>query len=198
LRRRDGTSFENGALRWRRFADGNNDVAFRGAWRLLLRRGPLYEGLCVLCAGPQREVQLPEGQHDHCRNIRSFAAMGHRTTSDCDYALKRCTKKRWASGTSHLAVVNSPCAQGLQEPFKAQPKAIARLARKIRCRLETSTPLIAQKRWSQTLAERLTCEKHSPAAVLLSQGELVRARGVTVQEDEIVVTSDTGLVDTVC
>ena len=53
----------------------------------------------------------------------------------------RCTRKRWASGTSHLAVVNSRCAHGLQEPFSAQPKAMSRLARKIRSRLETSISL---------------------------------------------------------
>jgi hypothetical protein len=109
-------------------------------------------------------------------------------------ALKRCTKKRWASGTSHLAVVNSPCAQGLQAPFKAQPKAIARLARKIRCRLETSTPLIAQKRWSQTLAERLICEKQSPSGCSPKPRRVSKGMRlfVRVQDDEIVVTSDTG------
>ena len=50
----------------------------------------------------------------------------------------RCIKKRWASGTSHLAVVNSRCAHGLQEPFSPQPKAMSRLARNNRRRLEAS------------------------------------------------------------
>ena len=55
----------------------------------------------------------------------------------------RCTRKRGASGTSHLAVVNSRFAHGLQESFSAQPRAIARLARKIRSRrLDTSISLI--------------------------------------------------------
>jgi hypothetical protein len=55
----------------------------------------------------------------------------------------RSTRKRWTSGTSHLAVVNSRYAHGLQEPFSAQPKAMSRLARKIRSRLlETSISLI--------------------------------------------------------
>ena len=88
----------------------------------------------------------------------------------------RCKRKRRASGTSHLAMVNSRCAHGLQQPFSAQPKARARLARKIRSRrLETSIslnrwvtswasgnrwvlPRCSLQRllsWSQTLAERL-------------------------------------------
>ena len=55
----------------------------------------------------------------------------------------RCTRRRWASETSHLAVVNSRAAHGLQEPFSAQPRAIARLARKSRSRrFETSRSLI--------------------------------------------------------
>ena len=56
----------------------------------------------------------------------------------------RCTRRRWASGTRHhLAVVNSRAAHGLQEPFRAQPRAIARLARKSRSRrFETSRSLI--------------------------------------------------------
>jgi hypothetical protein len=51
-------------------------------------------------------------------------------------------RKRWASGTSHLAVVNSRCAHGLQEPFSPQPKATSRLARNNRRRPETSIPTI--------------------------------------------------------
>ena len=91
----------------------------------------------------------------------------------------RCKRKRWTDGTSHLAMVNSRCAHGLQKPFSAQPKAIARLARKIRSRrLETSISLIrwvtswasaivgfflmpssgGYQAWSQTLAERLKGE----------------------------------------
>jgi hypothetical protein len=55
---------------------------------------------------------------------------------------ERCKRKRWTDGTSHLAMVNSRCAHGLQWPFSAQPKAIARLARKTRSRrLETSISL---------------------------------------------------------
>jgi hypothetical protein len=46
----------------------------------------------------------------------------------------RCKRKRWTSGTSHLAMVNSRCAHGLQKPFSAQPKTIARLASKSRSR----------------------------------------------------------------
>jgi hypothetical protein len=46
----------------------------------------------------------------------------------------RCKRKRWTSGTSHLAMVNSRCAHGLQKPFSAQPTSIARLARKVRNR----------------------------------------------------------------
>jgi hypothetical protein len=92
-----------------------------------------------------------------------------------------CIRKRWASGTSHLAVVNSRCAHGLQEPFNTQPKAMSRLARKTRSRLETSISLILgherpatririyldvpigrhTKASSQTLAERLKCENKS-------------------------------------
>jgi hypothetical protein len=82
----------------------------------------------------------------------------------------RCTRNRWASGTSHLAVVNSQCAHGLQDPFRAQAKAMARLARKSRSRrLERSISLILWctsriapvskfgwlPAWPQTLAERL-------------------------------------------
>ena len=86
-------------------------------------------------------------------------------------------------------MVNSRCAHGLQQPFSAQPKAIARLARKIRSRrLETSISLIpwvtswasgnrwlcldvlfdGYQAWSQTLAERLKGESSS-----IDNGELV-------------------------
>ncbi len=39
-------------------------------------------------------------------------------------------------------MVNSRCAHGLQEPFSPQPKAMSRLARNNRRRLETSIPII--------------------------------------------------------
>src|SRR5262249_49019471 len=58
------------------------------------------------------------------------------------YEPVRWTRKRSASGTSHLAVMNSLCTHGLQVPFSAQPKAMSRLARKIRSRFETSISLI--------------------------------------------------------
>lgn len=98
----------------------------------------------------------------------------------------RCKRKRWTSGTSHLAMVNSRCAHGLQKTLSAQPTAIARLARKIRsCRLETSIslsliPWVTSwpsgnhwvlprcRAWSQTLAERLKGESSS-----IDNGELV-------------------------
>jgi hypothetical protein len=98
---------------------------------------------------------------------------------------KRCIRKRWASGKTHLAVVNSRCAHGLQAAFSVQAKAMSPLARKIRSRLEPSISLILChertanrirvyldvpigghiKASSQTLAERLTCENKPPAAV---------------------------------
>src|ERR1043165_5220608 len=46
------------------------------------------------------------------------------------------TRKRSASGTSHLAVANSLCAHLLQERFSAQPRVIASLAKKIRNRCQ--------------------------------------------------------------
>ena len=74
-------------------------------------------------------------------------------------------------------MVNSRCAHGLQEPFSPQPKAMSRLARNNRRRLETSILIIllvtsavppiglvstsmfasggTAEAWSQTLAERL-------------------------------------------
>ena len=39
-------------------------------------------------------------------------------------------------------MVNSRCAHGLQEPFSPQPKAMSRLARNNRRRLETSILII--------------------------------------------------------
>ena len=50
------------------------------------------------------------------------------------------------------------------------------------------------KSWSQTLAERLTCEKQNAAAVPINPVDLKEAMRlfVVVQDDEIIVTSETG------
>ena len=117
------------------------------------KRRSFYKGLSVYCGGPHGDVkQSHESQQDqetaHDTGLYAAEKCAYKWTASSNIRRLRlcepvrCTRKRWASGTSHLAVVNSRCAHGLQEPFSAQPKAMSRLARNNRSRLESSISFI--------------------------------------------------------
>ena len=74
-------------------------------------------------------------------------------------------------------MVNSRCAHGLQEPFSPQPKAMSRLARNNRRRLETSiliillvTSAVPPYRFGFYLDVPLRAAKQKPGLKLLQSG----------------------------